>query len=172
MEIALHVHVVQHIWSNISGYTEPCNLFTIWKLCMYRSWISQGTVPWQPNHLWTSGTTWPKKLAYFVKYFRIFWTYFRNLCTIWKLFTYRWMICTFFPNLVNFRPVISEFMLLKRAIFEPCTRNFRTIFIRHVGVSKWFEDRHFDFSRVIGIHFCTPYRNLVRFGLWTPEFKT
>ena len=23
-----------------------------------------------------------KKLAYFVKYFRIYWTYFRNLCTI------------------------------------------------------------------------------------------
>ena len=34
------------------------------------------------------------------------------------------------------------------------------------------EDRNFDFSRVIGKHLCTPYRNLVRFGLVTPEFKT
>jgi len=34
------------------------------------------------------------------------------------------------------------------------------------------EDRNFDFSRVIGKHFCTPYRNLVSFGLVTPEFKT
>ena len=36
------------------------------------------------------------------------------------------------------------------------------------------EDRNFDFSRVIGKHFCTrtPYRNLVKFGLVTPEFKT
>ena len=30
-----------------------------------------------------------KKLAYFVKYFRIYWTYFRNLFTIRKLFMYR-----------------------------------------------------------------------------------
>ena len=34
------------------------------------------------------------------------------------------------------------------------------------------EDRNFDFSRVIGKHFGTPYRNLVRFGSVTPEFKT
>jgi len=34
------------------------------------------------------------------------------------------------------------------------------------------EDRIFDFSRVIGKHFCTPYINLVRFGSVTPEFKT
>jgi len=58
-----------------------------------------------------------QKQAYFVKYFWIYWTYFRNLFTIWKLFMYRWWICTFFSKLVNFRPVISEFMLLKRAIF-------------------------------------------------------
>ena len=54
----------------------------------------------------------------------------------------------------------------------PCTRNFRTIFIRHLGVSKWLEDRNFDFSRVIGKNFCTPYINLVRFGSVTPDFKT
>ena len=36
----------------------------------------------------------------------VYWTDFHNLFTIWKLF-----------DLVNFRPVISEFTLLKRAIF-------------------------------------------------------
>jgi len=34
------------------------------------------------------------------------------------------------------------------------------------------EDRNFDYSRVIGKHFCTPYRNLVRLCSVTPEFKT
>jgi len=34
------------------------------------------------------------------------------------------------------------------------------------------KDRNFDFSIVIGNHFCAPYRNLVRFGSVTPEFKT
>ena len=33
------------------------------------------------------------------------------------------------------------------------------------------EDRNFDFSRVIGKPFCTPYRHLVRFGSVTPECK-
>jgi len=34
------------------------------------------------------------------------------------------------------------------------------------------EDRNFDSTRVIGNHFCTSCRNLVRFGSVTPEFKT
>ena len=60
--------------------------------------ISQGTLPSQPNHLWTSSITQPKKLAYFVKYFRIYWTYFHILFTIWKLSMYRWWLCTFFSK--------------------------------------------------------------------------
>jgi len=40
------------------------------------------------------------------------------------------------PNLVNFRPVISEFMLLNTQFLPQFARNFTTIFIRHVGVSK------------------------------------
>ena len=41
------------------------------------------------------------------------------------------------PNLVNFRPTFSEFLLLKRAIFLPrFAHNLTTIFIRHIGVSK------------------------------------
>jgi len=43
---------------------------------------------------------------------------------------------TSFPNLVNFRLIITEFTLLKRAIFARFARNLTTIFIRHVGVSK------------------------------------
>jgi len=41
-----------------------------------------------------------------------------------------------------------------------------------VAFQNGLEDRNFDLSRVIGIHLCTPYRNLVRFGSVTPEFKT
>ena len=77
-----------------------------------------------------------------------------------------------FSNLVNFRPVISEFTLLKRTLLPPCTRNFRTIFLRHVVVPNGLEDRNFDFSIVIGNHFCTPYKNLVRFCSAIQEFKT
>jgi len=40
------------------------------------------------------------------------------------------------PNLVILRPVISEFTLLKRAIFAAIARNLTTIFIRDGGVSK------------------------------------
>jgi len=59
MEIALRVHVVRRILSNISGYTGP--IFEIFS--PYESSvriddgsvpyfpISQGTLPWQPNHL-------------------------------------------------------------------------------------------------------------------------
>jgi len=43
---------------------------------------------------------------------------------------------TSFPNLVNIRPVILEFTLLKRAILPLFARNLTTIFIRDVGVSK------------------------------------
>jgi len=46
---------------------------------------------------------------------------------------------TSFPNFVNVCPVISEFTLLKRAIFTAIRSQFddlTTSFIRHVGVSK------------------------------------
>jgi len=39
-------------------------------------------------------------------------------------------------NLVNFRPTISEFTLLKHAIFAAIRPQFDDIFIRQVGVSK------------------------------------
>jgi len=39
-----------------------------------------------------------KKLAYFVEYLRIYWTDFRNLFTIWKLYMNRWRICALFSN--------------------------------------------------------------------------
>jgi len=68
MEIAMHVHVVQRILSNISGYTGPIvEIFSPYEsyVCVDNGFvpyfpISQGTLPWQPNHLWTSGTTRPK----------------------------------------------------------------------------------------------------------------
>ena len=66
MEIALRVHVVQRIMSNISGRIGPI--------------------------------------------FAIFSPYESSLCTDNGF-------VLFFPNMVNFHPVISEFTLLKRALF-------------------------------------------------------
>jgi len=73
------------------------------------------------------------------------------------------------PNLVNFCPVISEFTLLKRAIFAAIRPQFDNL--HSLAFRNGLEDRNFDFSRVIGNHFCTPCRNLVRFSSVTPEFK-
>jgi len=76
-------------------------------------------------------------------------------------------------NLVNFRPTISEFSLLKRAIF---CRDMPAIWRRSSFVTlalvNGLEDNNFDFSRVITSHFSTSCRNLVRFGFVTPEFET
>jgi len=62
MEIVLHVHVVWHILSNISGHTGP--IFTIFSpyessLCIDDGSvpyfpICQGTLPWQPNNVETN----------------------------------------------------------------------------------------------------------------------
>jgi len=76
---------------------------------------------------------------------------------------------TSYRNLLNFCPVISEFTLLKRPIFAAIWR--RSSFVT-LAFPNGFDDRNFDFSVAIGNHFCTPYRNLVRFGSVTPEFKT
>ena len=240
MEIALRVHVVQCITSNMSGHTRP--IFAIFS--PYESAlraddgslpyfpISQGTLPWQPNHLWTSGITQPKKTGVFCQifpdildrfsqsfhhmkalYIQMMALYFSskfgqlpssnlgvyavktcNFCRcvftwfdvfrrispdVLDLFSqsfhhmkalYVQMTALYFSS--KFGQLPSSNLGVYLQFLPPCTRNFRTIFIRHVGVSKWLEDRNFDFSRVIGKHFCTTYRNLVRFGSVTPEFKT
>jgi len=79
------------------------------------------------------------------------------------------------PNVVNFRSVMSEFTLLKLAIFAAIRPQFDDIrqssFVT-LAFRNELEDCNFDFSGVIGNHFCTPSRNVVRFGLVTPEFKT
>jgi len=69
------------------------------------------------------------------------------------------------PNFVNFHPIIWEFTLLKRAILQ------RSSFVT-LAFPNGLEDRNFDFSKEISNHFCTPCRNLVRFGSVTPEFKS
>ena len=59
MEIALRVHVVQRITSNISGRTGPIfAIFSTYESALRADNgslpyfpISQGTLPWQPNHL-------------------------------------------------------------------------------------------------------------------------
>jgi len=49
--------------------------------------------------------------AYFVEYLWIYWTDFRNLFTIWKLFMYRWWICTLFSNLSRNVAMATKIML-------------------------------------------------------------
>jgi len=82
-------------------------------------------------------------------------------------------VSTSYINLVSLCPIISEFMLLKRAIFAATRPQFwRSTFIRHTGVRKELDYRNFDLRIVFGDHFYTSPRNLVIFGSATPEFKT
>jgi len=76
-------------------WTDFCNIFTIWKSALGADDgslpyfpISQGTLPWQPNHLWTSGTTRPKNWrillnisGYTEPIFALFSPYESSLCT-------------------------------------------------------------------------------------------
>jgi len=68
-------------------------------------------------------------------------------------------------NLVNFCLIISEFTLLKRAIFAAIWMQFddRSLFVS-LAFQNGLEYRNFDFRRVIGNQFCTSCRNFVRFG--------
>jgi len=74
-------------------------------------------------------------------------------------------LCT---NLVSFRPIISEFTLLKRG---DSAAIWRSTFIRHTGVRyglvyrNWFQNRNRQ-------SFLYILKNLVRFESVAPEFKT
>ena len=58
-------------------------------------------------------------------------------------------------NLVNFRPIISDFTLLERAFFfrDPPAIIRRSSLVT-LAFRNGLEDRNFDFSREIGNHFC------------------
>jgi len=58
---------------------------------------------------------------------------------------------------------------VKRAIFAAIRPQFDDDLHSSRCLSK---DHNFDFSRVIGSHFCTYRSNLVRFDSVTPEFNT
>jgi len=73
-------------------------------------------------------------------------------------------------NLVNFPPIISEFMLLKPTIFAAIGPQFDDDFHSYLGVPKRTGRLPFDVRRVIGYHFCTSCRNLMRFGSVTPKW--
>jgi len=78
---------------------------------------------------------------------------------------------TLCPHLVNFRPTISEFSLLKRTIFAVIRPQFDDdLHLSHCS-SKTYWKITIHFSIVIGSHFCISCRNLVRFGSVTPEFN-
>ena len=81
-------------------------------------------------------------------------------------------LATLCTNFVNFRPIVMEFTLLKRAIIAVIPTQFDDDLHVMLAFRNGLENRNFDFRRVIGNHFCTSCRNLVRFDLVTPEFKT
>ena len=72
-------------------------------------------------------------------------------------------------NLVNFDPVTPEFMRVECAIFAS-TRNDSTSFST-LAFQNGLEYRNFDFSILIGNHFSTLCRNLVRFGSVTESLQ-
>jgi len=110
-------YFVEYLWIY---WTDFCNLFTVRKCFTCRWWIvilfsdfsrdvamatkSFVNVRFDMAHILSniSGYTG---------------TDFWNLFTIWKLFMYRWWIYTFFQIWSTSVHVISEFTLLKRAIF-------------------------------------------------------
>ena len=81
-------------------------------------------------------------------------------------------LATLCTNLVNFCLAVSEFTLLKRAIFATTRPQFddRSSFCT-LTFRNELEDRNSDFRSVIGNPFYTSCRNLMRFGSVTPEFK-
>ena len=72
-------------------------------------------------------------------------------------------------NFVNFRIIISEFTLLKHAIFAAIWPQFADDL--HLGVPKRFGRSQFWFSRVIDNNFYTSCRNLVRFCPWPRSLR-
>jgi len=76
-------------------------------------------------------------------------------------------------NLVNFCQIISEFRLLKRAIFAAIWLQFadRSSFAT-LAFRNGLKYRNCDFRALISNHFCTPCGNFVTFGSVNPEFNT
>jgi len=112
------------ILSNISGCTGLIfTTFSPWKSSFRvddRSEIfisiSWGTLPWQSNYLWTSGTTRPKNwriLSKFPDILDLFSQSFHHM----KALYVQMMDLYFFPNLVNFRPRNLGVYAVKSAIF-------------------------------------------------------
>jgi len=66
---------------------------------------------------------------------------------------------TSYPNLVNFRPTISEFALLNAQFFRDSPAIWRRSSFVKLAFPNGLDDRNFDFSKVIGNQFCTPCRN-------------
>jgi len=75
-------------------------------------------------------------------------------------------------NLVSLCPIISEITFLKCAIYAATQPQFDyRLSFSILAFQNGLKYRKFDFSKVIGNHFHI-YRNFVRFGSVTPEFKT
>jgi len=136
-----------------------------------------------------------QKSAYHAKYLRMSWTYLDLLYRllvgmIFQIFiwwsTKRRCHGRCYGNQLNMGDVRKYHMERINSLVWHSTKDWLIInplskgsiaIIRLHHVQIWLafpnglEDCNFDFSRVIGNHFCTSCRNLVRFGTVTPEFK-
>ena len=165
MEIALHVHVVRRILSNISGYTgQTFTIFSPWKSAFSvddRSEIFisifRRTLPWQPNHFWTSGITQPKT-GVFCQIFPDILDLFSQSFHHMKALYVQMMDLYFFSKFGQLPSSNLGVYAVKTCNF---CRHAPAILGRSSYVTLAFRNGlvailNFDFSRVIGKHFCTP----------------
>jgi len=155
---------------------------TNWKIAILISALQLAITPVHPVAIWWDSFQWPRSLRHKKLYSQrsgewplLFASAFDNILADRKS-TFKFFNCnnqsTSLPNLVNFSPTISEFLLLKRHNF---CRNFPAIGRRSTFVMLAFpnglERRNFDFSRAINDDFCTPCKNLGRFGQWPRRLR-
>ena len=145
------------------------NLFTIWKRFTCRWWIVT---------LFYDGNQIICQVQHGEKKWRILWNISGFTGPIFAIFSHMKALYVQMMTLYFF----SKFGQLPSSnlgVYAVKTCNFcrhapailgRSLYVT-MAFQNGLEDRNFDFSRVIGKHFCTPYRNLVRFGSVTPEFK-
>jgi len=135
-------------------WTDFCNLFTIWKHCMHRwcictifSNISKDVAMATKSFVNVRYNT-AKKTGVFCQIFpdilNLFSQSFHHIKPLYE----QMMDLYFFSKFGQLPSSNLGVYAVKTCNFiPPCIRNFRTIFIRHVRVSKWIGRSQFWFQR-------------------------
>jgi len=128
--------------------------------------IPQGTLPWQPI-LWQNcgKINYPPALITLSFRNEMGYRYFNERINSANA------AFILYENFVKFGPVVFELKWGRK--WKLCCDSSEISRFSLFGIlAFWnaFKHHNFDFSRLIGNHFCTPGENLVRFGLVTPEF--